>query len=186
MTDTPRDARHVVVREIERAAPDVIDGLGAAGAATVHEAIGRRGFVGPDIRPIQQGARIGGSAITVSSHPGDNIMIHAAVELCQEGDILVVVNTAPSTHGMFGDLLASSAMARGVRGLVIDAAGPRHARPPADGISGLVAPCVMSGHGEEHSGLGEHCGVARRRHHQPRRRRLRRRRRRRDRGTDRG
>lgn len=122
MTDTPRDARHVVVREIERAAPDVIDGLGAAGAATVHEAIGRRGFVGPDIRPIQQGARIGGSAITVSSHPGDNIMIHAAVELCQEGDILVVVNTAPSTHGMFGDLLGSSVMARGVRGLVIDAA----------------------------------------------------------------
>ena len=122
MTETPQDARHVVVREIERVASDVIDGLGAAGAATVHEAIGRRGFVGPDIRPIQQGARIGGSAITVSSHPGDNIMIHAAVELCQEGDILVVVNTAPSTHGMFGDLLASSVMARGVRGLVIDAA----------------------------------------------------------------
>ncbi len=122
MTDTPQDARHVVVREIDRAAVDVVDGLGAAGAATVHEAIGRRGFVGPDIRPIQQSARIGGSAITVSSHPGDNIMIHAAVELCQEGDILVVVNTAPSTHGMFGDLLGSSVMARGGRGLVIDAA----------------------------------------------------------------
>ena len=121
MTDTPHDARHVVVREIDRADDDVVVGLGAAGTATVHEAIGRRGFVGSDIRPIQQGARVAGSAITVSSHPGDNIMIHAAVEMCREGDILVVVNTAPSTHGMFGDLLASSVMARGVRGLVIDA-----------------------------------------------------------------
>jgi len=117
----PQRARPVVVREIDRADADVIDGLGSAGTATVHEAIGRRGFVGPDIRPIQTGARIGGSAVTVSSHPGDNIMIHAAVEVCRPGDVLVVTNTAPSTHGMFGDLLASSVMARGVRGLVIDA-----------------------------------------------------------------
>lgn len=121
MTESPQTARHLVVREIDRAADDVVVGLGAAGTATVHEAIGRRGFVGSDIRPIQRDARVGGSAVTVSSHPGDNIMIHAAVELCREGDILVVVNTAPSTHGMFGDLLASSVMARGVRGLVIDA-----------------------------------------------------------------
>ena len=96
-------------------------GWGAAGTATVHEAIGRRGFVGADIRPIQQGVRLAGSAVTVSSHPGDNLMIHAAVEVCEEGDVLVVTNTAPSTHGMFGELLASSLMARGVRGLVIDA-----------------------------------------------------------------
>ena len=113
--------RHVVVREIERADPNTIHGLGEAGTATVHEAIGRVGFVGPHLRPIQQDARIAGSAVTVLSHPGDNIMIHAAVEVCHQGDVLVVVNTAPSTHGMFGDLLATSLLQRGVRGLVIDA-----------------------------------------------------------------
>ncbi len=113
--------RHVVVREIDRAPPAVVDGLGAAGTATVHEAIGRMGFAGPDLRPIQYDVRIAGSAVTVLSHPGDNIMIHAAVEVCRPGDVLVVVNTAPSTHGMFGDLLATSLIARGVRGLVIDA-----------------------------------------------------------------
>lgn len=113
--------RHVVVRTIERAPLDVVDQLGAIGTATVHEAIGRRGYVGPHIRPIQQDVSIAGTAVTVSSHPGDNIMIHAAVELCREGDLLVVVNTAPSTHGMFGELLATSLMVRGVRGLVIDA-----------------------------------------------------------------
>jgi 4-hydroxy-4-methyl-2-oxoglutarate aldolase len=113
--------RHVVVRTIERADPSVIAGLGDAGTATVHEAIGRVGFAGADLRPIQQDVRIAGSAVTVLSHPGDNIMIHAAVEVCQEGDVLVVVNTAPSTHGMFGELLATSLQTRGVRGLVIDA-----------------------------------------------------------------
>jgi 4-hydroxy-4-methyl-2-oxoglutarate aldolase len=113
--------RHVVVREIRRADADVIAALGEAGTATVHEAIGRRGFVGPDIRPIQQDVRLAGSAVTVSSHPGDNLMIHAAVEMCAEGDVLVVANTAPSSHGIFGELLASSVMARGVRGLVVDA-----------------------------------------------------------------
>ena len=113
--------RHVVVRSIERTQLEIVDQLAPIGTATVHEAIGRRGFVGPDIRPIQQDMRVAGTAVTVSSHPGDNIMIHAAIEVCQEGDILVVVNTAPSTHGMFGDLLATSLMARGVRGLVIDA-----------------------------------------------------------------
>jgi len=112
---------HVIVRSIERADPDVIDRLGEAGTATVHEAIGRVGFVGPHLRPIQRDTKIAGSAVTVLSHPGDNIMIHAAVEACRPGDVLVVTNTAPSTHGMFGDLLATSLMARGVRGLVIDA-----------------------------------------------------------------
>jgi 4-hydroxy-4-methyl-2-oxoglutarate aldolase len=113
--------RNLVVREIDRADPAVIDGLGAAGAATVHEAIGRVGYAGSDLRPIQQDVRIAGSAVTVLSHPGDNLMIHAAVEVCQAGDVLVVVNTAPSTHGMFGELLATSLHTRGVRGLVIDA-----------------------------------------------------------------
>ncbi len=113
--------RHVVVRSIERADPATIDALAPIGTATVHEAIGRQGYVGPHITPIQRGARIAGSAVTVSSHPGDNLMIHAAVEVCRPGDVLVVANTAPSTHGMFGDLLATSLMSRGVRGLVIDA-----------------------------------------------------------------
>ena len=112
---------HVVVRNIERAPLDIVDQLGVVGTATVHEAIGRRGYLGPHITPIQQDVKIAGNAITVLSHPGDNIMIHAAIELCQEGDVLVVVNTAPSTHGMFGDLLATSLMVRGARGLVIDA-----------------------------------------------------------------
>jgi len=114
-------SRHVVVRRIERAQRPAVDGLGKLGTATVHEAIGRRGFAGPHLRPIQQGVRLAGTAVTVSSHPGDNLMIHAAVEVCQEGDVLVVTNTAPSTHGMFGELLATSLMARGVRALVIDA-----------------------------------------------------------------
>ncbi len=113
--------RHVIVRNIERADPATVDALAPVGTATVHEAMGRRGYVGPDIRPIQQGVRVAGTAVTVSSHPGDNLMIHAAVEYCAPGDVLVVTNTAPSTHGMFGDLLASSLMARGVRALVIDA-----------------------------------------------------------------
>jgi 4-hydroxy-4-methyl-2-oxoglutarate aldolase len=115
------NARHVVVRTIERADRSAVDGLAALGTATVHEAIGRRGFAGPELRPIQQGTRLAGTAVTVSSHPGDNLMIHAAVEVCQEGDVLVVTSTAPSTHGVFGELLASSLMARGVRALVTDA-----------------------------------------------------------------
>ena len=114
-------SRHIIKRTIERADSTLIDALGDAGTATVHEAMGRVGYAGPHLRPIQQDVRIAGSAVTVLSHPGDNIMIHAAVEVCEEGDILVVTNTAPSTHGMFGDLLATSLIARGVRGLVLDA-----------------------------------------------------------------
>jgi 4-hydroxy-4-methyl-2-oxoglutarate aldolase len=110
-----------VVRSIDRTELSIIDSLAPIGTATVHEAIGRRGYVGPHISPVQQGSRVAGNAVTVLSHPGDNMMIHAAVEVCERGDVLVVANTAPSTHGMFGDLLASSLMARGVRGLVIDA-----------------------------------------------------------------
>jgi 4-hydroxy-4-methyl-2-oxoglutarate aldolase len=113
--------RTVVVRTVERPDPGTVAALGALGTATVHEAIGRRGFAGPDLRPIQQGVRLAGPAVTVSCHPGDNLMVHAAVEVCQEGDVLVVTTTAPSTHGMFGELLATSLLARGVRALVIDA-----------------------------------------------------------------
>ena len=121
MSSGSAHGRHVVVRSIERALGADIAGLGDAGTATVHEAIGRRGYLGPELQPIQQGVKVAGSAVTVRSHPGDNIMIHAAVEVCQPGDLLVVTNTAPSTHGMFGDLLASSLMSCGVVGLVIDA-----------------------------------------------------------------
>jgi 4-hydroxy-4-methyl-2-oxoglutarate aldolase len=115
------NGRNVVVCTIERADRSTVDGLAAFGTATVHEAIGRRGFPGPQLRPIQQGTRLAGTAVTVSCHPGDNLMIHAAVEVCHEGDVLVVTSTAPSTHGVFGELLASSLMARGVRALVTDA-----------------------------------------------------------------
>jgi 4-hydroxy-4-methyl-2-oxoglutarate aldolase len=114
-------AQHRIVRSIERADPAVIAGLASCGTATAHEAQGRIGFVGSTFRPIQQDVRLAGSAVTVSCHPGDNLMIHAAVEMCQSGDVLVVTNTAPSTHGMFGELIATSLMARGVRALIIDA-----------------------------------------------------------------
>jgi 4-hydroxy-4-methyl-2-oxoglutarate aldolase len=117
----PLQNRHVVVRSIQRADGAVVARLAAAGSATVHEAIGRRGFAGAGLRPIQQGRRVAGSAVTVSCHPGDNLMIHAAVEVVQPGDVLVVTNTAPSTHGMFGELIATSLMTRGVSTLIIDA-----------------------------------------------------------------
>jgi 4-hydroxy-4-methyl-2-oxoglutarate aldolase len=114
-------ASHYVVRDVDRANPEIIAALGDAGVATVHEAAGRIGLLGPAIQPRQADAVIAGSAITVSCHPGDNLMIHAAVEVCGPGDILVVTTTSPSTDGMFGELLATSLAARGVIGLVSDA-----------------------------------------------------------------
>ena len=113
--------RHLVVREIDRADADAIDALARAGVATVHEAMGRTGLLEPAIRPIQQGVRHAGSAVTVLCQPGDNLMIHAAVEVCREGDVLVVTTTSPSTDGMFGELLATSFRARGVNALIMDA-----------------------------------------------------------------
>ncbi|WP_119696876.1 4-carboxy-4-hydroxy-2-oxoadipate aldolase/oxaloacetate decarboxylase [Microbacterium halotolerans] len=110
----------VVVTDIRRGDPAVIARLAEHGVATVHEAQGRVGLVGPGIRPIQQGARIGGTAVTVLSWPGDNLMIHAAIEQCEPGDVLVVATTSGSTDGAFGDLFATALKARGVLGLVTE------------------------------------------------------------------
>ena len=113
--------KNVVVTGVPRPPLDQLDQLSVFGVATVHEALGRTGYLGPDLRPIQQDRRIAGSVVTALVWPGDNLMIHAAVEQCAPGDILVVAPTSPCTDGYFGELLATSLVAHGVRGLIIDA-----------------------------------------------------------------
>jgi 4-hydroxy-4-methyl-2-oxoglutarate aldolase len=112
---------HKIVRKISRPDPEAVKILGELGVATVHEAQGRTGLMKPYMRPIYPSARVAGPAVTVLCQSGDNLMIHAAIEVCQPGDVLVVTTTSDSTDGMFGDLLATSLVAHGVLGLIIDA-----------------------------------------------------------------
>jgi 4-hydroxy-4-methyl-2-oxoglutarate aldolase len=111
----------IVVRHVERTDKSVADAFASFGVATIHEAQGRGGLMGPRITPIYAGAHVSGTAVTVSVPPADNWMIHVAVEQCQEGDVLVVAPTSHSDAGYFGELLATALQTRGVRGLVIDA-----------------------------------------------------------------
>ncbi len=110
-----------IVRKIERPPADIVRELGKQGVATVHEAQGRTGLMYPYMRPIYTSARLAGPAVTVLCHPGDNMMIHAALEVCAPGDALVVATLSESSDGMFGELLATSCQAHGIVGLIIDA-----------------------------------------------------------------
>lgn len=111
----------VIVTDVPHPDPEDVASLRSYGVATVHEAMGRVGSLGPDLRPIQQGMTVAGRAVTALCWPGDNLMIHAAVEQCGDGDVLVVAAASPSSDGMFGELLATALAYRGVVALVIDA-----------------------------------------------------------------
>jgi 4-hydroxy-4-methyl-2-oxoglutarate aldolase len=111
----------IVVRNVPRPDPDLIEDFRALGVASVHDAQGRTGLLANYMRPIFRPAHIAGAAVTCETAVGDNWMIHVAVEQCRPGDVLVVKPAAPCEDGYFGELLATSLMARGVRGLIIEA-----------------------------------------------------------------
>lgn len=112
---------HKIIRQIARASSEAVKELGSAGVATVHEAQGRTGLMRPYMRPIYPTAKVAGTAVTVSIAPGDNLMIHASIEVCKPGDVLVVAPTSECTDGYFGELLGVSCQAHGIAGLIIDA-----------------------------------------------------------------
>jgi len=115
------DTNSVIVRNIPRLEPGVVKALLSSGVATIHEAQNRTGLMNEYLRPLDREIAVAGPAVTVSCDPGDNLMLHAALEVCRPGDVLVVAPIAPSNHGMFGSLLGSSCRALGIAGLVIDA-----------------------------------------------------------------
>ena len=130
--------RSVVVTDPPRADPEAAEQLGGFGTATVHEALGRVGYLGPEFRPAWSGARIGGTAVTVLCWPGDNLMIHVAVEQCRPGDVLVVATNSPSTDGLFGELFATALAHRGVRGVVLGCGVRDVAEHDVPGMDGLA------------------------------------------------
>src|SRR5665213_3643701 len=134
----------IVVRNVERSAIERLAPLAQRGVATVHEALGRTGLMRAYMRPIYPGASIVGNAVTVSVAPGDNTMLHVAVELCQDGDVLVVVPTSPCEDGYFGDLFGGALKARGVRGTVIEA-GCRDIRTVKETLGDINLPLVCAG-----------------------------------------
>ena len=110
-----------VIRKIERPAPDLVRALSDYGVATIHEAYRQQGLMRPEIRPVVPGRRVCGPAVTSLNHPGDNLMLHVAIEVSQPGDIIVVATKAPSTDGMLGELIATQCKARGLSAVILDA-----------------------------------------------------------------